>query len=517
LPWGPLDSLWLTVLTLVGGVIRLLRVADPHVFVFDEVYYAKDACTYVKGALDACGLDAVQNEVHPPLGKWLIAGGIKAFGMDSLGYRIGAVLAGTLTIVLLYLLARKILKSTLGAAVSAGLLVIDPLHFVQSRTSMLDVFVPLFAVAGFLFLVYDRERLFKGLQSNSLTGPRALLFGRPWRLAAGVAAGGAVATKWSGAVVVLGLFVMAAAWEFGARRLDGEPRALLRSVRQESLSLLLCFVLVPAIVYVSSYAGVDDITGWNDQSEGDKTRPQNLEGAVLTAPWTNNSWWEAFWAEQQFNLDFHKNELNDATHPYQSPPWSWMLMKRPVAYFYEEPDSEGNLREIIATGSPFVWWTSILALLFITYRWARGPRFGGPEGVILGGFFFTYGPWLLPLERPAVFIFYFVVTVPFICLALGYIASRLGTSWEARAAVVVFSVFAISLFIFFYPLLSKSPLTREAWERRLLFFNKTEQCEKPEGTPSTETVTETVNGKVTTSPSTGNSNEDLPPKGWCWI
>lgn len=516
-PWGPIDSLWLTILTLVGGVIRLLRVADPHDFVFDEVYYAKDACTYVKGVLEGCGLDAIQNEVHPPLGKWLIASGIKVFGFDSLGFRIGVVLAGTLTIVLLYLLARKLLGSTLGAAVTTGLLVIDPLHFVQSRTSMLDIFVPLFAVAGFLFLVYDRERLLDDLDHGSVSRPRWLFFGRPWRLAAGVAGTGAVATKWSGVFVLLGLLALAVVWELSARRRDGKGRPLLRTVGQEGPSVFFCFVLVPIVLYVASYAGVKDITGWNDQNDPSKTSPRRLAGPVLTPPWTDDSWWQAVWAEQQFNWKFHTHDLNDATHPYQSPPWSWMLMKRPVAYFYEEPDSEGNLREIIATGSPFTWWASILALIYLGYRWVRGPRFGGPEGVILGGFVFTYGPWLLPLERPAVFIFYFVVTVPFICLALGYISTRLGTSWEARAAVGVFSLFAIALFAFYYPLLAKTPLSREAWERRLLFFNKAEQCEKPEGTPSTETVTETVNGKVTTSPSTGNSNEDLPPKGWCWI
>ena len=510
--WGPLDSLFLTLLTLAGGILRLLRVADPHDFVFDEVYYAKDACMYVKDSLKACGLDAIQNQVHPPLGKWLIAGGIKVFGFDSLGYRIGVVLGGTLTIVLLYLLARKILNSTLGAVIAAGLLAIDPLHFVQSRTSMLDVFVPLFAVAAFLFLVYDRERLLEGLASGPVRGARLGLLGRPWRLAAGIAAGAAFATKWSGAFVVVAVGIIAVVWEYSARRADGEGRPMLRLVRGEGLNLVLCCVLAPLVVYVASYAGVKDITGYRNDS-----RPDELGGTVLAAPWAEGSWWESFWAEQTFNWDFHTQDLRDATHPYQSQPWSWMLLKRPVSYFYEPPDSEGNVREILATGSPFVWWASILALIYTAYRWIRGPRLGGPEGVILAGFVFTYGPWLLPLERPAVFIFYFVVTVPFICMALGYVATRIGESWEARTAAVVFSLFAVGFFIFYYPLLTKGPLTRDDWDRRLLFFGDNKQCEKPEGTPTTETVTETTGGTVSTSESVSNTNDDLPPKGWCWI
>ena len=503
--WSAVDWLALAGITLIGGLLRLYRVADPREFIFDEVYYAKDACMYVLDSLQACKLEDVQNQVHPPLGKWLIAGGIEIFGFNSLGYRIALVLAGAITIALLYLLARKILRSTLGAALAAGLLVIDPLHFVQSRTSMLDVFVPMFAVAAFLFLVYDRDNLLR--RGEARARPRGFVLGRPWRLAAGLAAGAAFATKWSGAFVIVAVVVLSLGWEIAARRPRGFRHALGRTFTDELPTVLLWCLVVPLAFYVVSYTGVDDVTGLAEQ-------PRNLEGEVLTLPTSDGSWWQALWEEQKFNWKFHTQDLKESSHPYQSPGWSWILLKRPVSYFYESPDAEGNLREILATGSPFVWWSSIGAIGYVIFQWLRRSRLGRPEGVILAGIAFTYGPWLLPMDRPTVFLFYFVVTVPFLCLALAYVAVRIGKSWEARAAIGVFSLIALGFFAFYYPLLTKGPLTQPDWEKRLLFFD---DCTKPPGKEVTTTVTETIDGKTTASPSVSNTNEDIPPTGWCWI
>jgi dolichyl-phosphate-mannose--protein O-mannosyl transferase len=491
--WGPADGVWFALVTLGAGILRLFRVADPRQFVFDEVYYAKDACMYVHASIETCKLDDFQNEVHPPLGKWLIASGIKLFGFDSLGYRIVVVLAGTVTVALLFLLARMILRSTMGAGIAAGLLAIDPLHFVQSRTSMLDIFVPLFTVAAFLFLVLDRRRL---LRTRSREGPPGGLLARPWRLAAGVAAGAAFASKWSGAVVIVAAVVLTLAWEIGARvRKEGRGRAIVATLRQEGATIVLWLIVLPIALYVLSYAG------------------RGLEGPVLAAPWAEGSWWRSFWQEQYDSWIFHTQTLKDSSHPYQSPGWSWILLKRPVSYFFET-DDEGNYLEILATGSPFVWWASIGAMVYVTWQWLRRRGLARPEGVILAGFLFTYGPWLLPVERPTVFLFYFVTTIPFMCLALAYVAVRIGRSWEARSAIAAFCAIALAFFIFYFPMLTKRPIPRSEWTERLLFFD---DCDKPPGRQLTTTVTETVNGTATTSPSVSDTNEDVPPPGWCWI
>ena len=62
-------------------------------------------------------------------------------------------------------------------------------------------------------------------------------------------------------------------------------------------------------------------------------------------------------------------------HPYQSQPWDWLVITRPVAFYWESytnaagtnlaPATSGPwVREVLAIGNPAIWWLSIPALLF---------------------------------------------------------------------------------------------------------------------------------------------------------
>lgn len=491
--WGRFDTLALTAVTVFAAVLRLIRLDDPKVLVFDETYYAKDACWYVLTSAPVCGVESEVTMVHPPLGKWLVALGIRLFGYDSFGWRIGAAVAGIVTIALIYLLARRLLRSTTGAVIASTLLAIDFLHFVESRIAMLDIFVPLFGLAGILFLVYDRDQLFDEREPGGQL-PRPLQ--RPWRIAAGGAAGLAVASKWSGAFFIVMMLVLAVVWEWRARRERGEPRPALQVLRHEVAPLALWFVIFPLLVYSFTYIG-------------------RLPGPDDGCPERDGIWVNRVFEQQKCMLNFHKNLESD--HSYQSPAWSWLLLKRPVSYYFDT-DPNGDYKEIFATGSPFVWWVSLLALMFVAFRWIRRRDPRGPEGVILAGFIFTYVPWLIAeffSDRSAVFLFYLLPTVPFMCLALAYIGSSIGRSWEAKAAIGIFLAAAIGFFIFYYPLLAKVPLPQDQWDRRIWIFDN---CDKPAADPTTSVITETTNDITTTRTTfTTGENPDLPPEGWCWI
>jgi dolichyl-phosphate-mannose--protein O-mannosyl transferase len=493
--WTRADLVAITALVLLAAVIRLIGLAHPQELIFDETYYAKDACWYVNASEALCERAADAPEVHPPMGKWLIGIGIKLFGFDSFGWRISAAVAGTFTVALLYLLARRLFRSTFAATISAGLLAFDFLHFVQSRTSMLDIFVPLFGVAGFYFLVLDRDRLLE-------LGPTSGLRDRHWRLAAGACFGAAVATKWSGGLLLVTAVALTVVWELSARsdlRNGDRMRAFLRS---ETLSIVLFFLVVPVLIYGLSYAG-------------------RVGGSVTTAPWKQGSVTRGLWDHHDYMLDFHRNLTS--THSYQSPSWSWLLLKRPVSYYFcsdsttppcPEPTEPGDYGEVFAAGNPFVWWTSILALAFVAYRWIRKRNMAGPEGLILAGFVLSYIPWLV-LDRPAVFIFYLLPTIPFMCLALAYVATRIGRSWEAITAIALFSVATVGVFTFYYPLLVGKPIPQPRWNARIWVFDN---CDKPVGGTATATVTETVGRRVQTQVvETTSDTSGMPPVGWCWI
>lgn len=476
--WTRADTLSLSLVTLIGGFLRFFRLGIPDKLVFDEVYYAKDSCWYVKASLASCNFKEPPNEVHPPLGKWLIGTGIDLFGFDSFGWRVAAALAGTLTIALLYVLAKKLLRSTLAATGAAGLLALDFLHFVQSRTSMLDIFLPLFGVAAFLFLVFDRDRM----QSHEHEG----LLNRPWRLAAGVMAGAAVATKWSGGLLLATVILLTLIWEVASRRdACGEDVSLLartsRALKRETLSIVVFLVLVPVAIYLGSYAG-------------------RFDGELLAAPAAEESWTQDFYAHHEYMYNFHRTL--DSHHSYESPPLSWLALKRPVSYHFctggdrDCPEEAGpnDYSEVLATGNPFVWWSSVLALAYLAVVWARNRDFRRPEGAILAGFVFAYVPWLfLAGDRGAVFLFYLLPAVPFMCLALGYLTTRIGRYWEAKAAMGIFATGAILLFAFYYPIMAAVPIPKDDWDKRIWVFDN---CEKP---PSED------------------EDETLPPTGWCWI
>ena len=77
----------------------------------------------------------------------MIAFGEWTFGVNSFGWRFSAALIGSLAILLLARIVRRMTRSTLLGCIAGLLMALDGLEFVMSRTALLDIFL-MFWCAG---------------------------------------------------------------------------------------------------------------------------------------------------------------------------------------------------------------------------------------------------------------------------------------------------------------------------------------------------------------------------------
>lgn len=472
--------LWPLAITALGGFLRFDRLSVPHKLVFDEVYYAKDSWSLLHHGVE------LDNEgtgpgfvVHPPLGKWMLAVGQAIFGHNAFGWRFAAAVAGTLSILIVARVARRMFGSTLLGSLAGLLLALDGLAFVQSRIAMLDIFLMFWVLAAFACLVVDRDdgrrRLAERLQLSStqlLYGP-SLGF-RPWRWAAGFCIGAAAATKWSGAFYTVPFLLLAVAWDLGARRTAGVQRPWRATALKDGLLALLPFLVLPVVVYVVSW------TGWflaDVRTAYDHDKYVHGQGMIGHA----RAVWDGWIAYHREIYRFHA-QLSSG-HPYRSRPWGWLLLARPVSYFYSSP-RQGQLgctaslcsKEVLGIGTPAIWWASILALIWAGWRWLT--RWDWRAAAILVTFLVGYLPWFREdAHDRTMFLFYLLPGVPFMVLALtmclGLIIGRREASENRRlwgATVAGAYVLAVVLnFGYFYPVLAAKVIPYNSWHNRMWF------------------------------------------------
>jgi dolichyl-phosphate-mannose--protein O-mannosyl transferase len=255
--------------------------------------------------------------VHPPVGKWVIAAGEKVAGLDPFGWRLSVAILGTLSIFLICRVAMRMTRSVLLGCIAGLLMSMDGLAVVMSRTALLDGILAFFVLAAFACLVVDRdkcrERLAEGLPPSRL---------RPWRLAAGLCLGLAVGTKWSAVPFMAAFGVMTVLWDAGARRAIGERRPLLTTLRRDAAPAFASLVILPIGVYLVSWSGwLATGGGWS------RKWAQGRDSSFAWVPDPLRSLWH-YHAEI---LHFHTHLTQK--HPYQSSPWGWSILARPVAYF----------------------------------------------------------------------------------------------------------------------------------------------------------------------------------------
>jgi len=196
--------------------------------------------------------------------------------------------------------------------------------------------------------------------------------------------------------------------------------------------------------------------------------------ASYTAWFQQHGWtaWGAWWDLQRGMATFSLHLR--AKHPYASPAWSWLLLKRPVAYYYQCASSVGGTcakpAEILGMGNPFVFWSSLVTVPYALFAWIR--RRDWRAGLITMAVLVQYVPWLFAARTN--FLFYTTPITPFMVLALVYAVrdlSEVRIGQERMRALAPIAGFAVALsvgvFVFFLPILTGRVVSYAAWHARI--------------------------------------------------
>jgi dolichyl-phosphate-mannose-protein mannosyltransferase len=312
-PPGPRRTLALALIFAgVAAVCRLPRLGFPPEEIFDEVYHAKAAWSYLHGEVPV-------EWVHPPTSKILIAAGVYLFGYHAWAWRLAPALAGIALAPVFFLLARRVLETERAAILATCLLLCDGVYLVQSRTAMTNIFAVLFQLAAALFVVTA------GLRERLPVGGMA---------AVGLFLGLALSTRWTSlwAAAFLGLTFLAL------------RRWRLLSVRELALSVM-AFCVMPFCLYYLSYWVVPVL------------RPTSLT---------------QFFATQRSIWHYHATLK--AEHTYFSKWYTWPWLYRPTWYYYKQLGD--RIYGIVALGNPGLWWASapITVWALVTGARQRDPR-----------------------------------------------------------------------------------------------------------------------------------------------
>ncbi|MGY1886645.1 phospholipid carrier-dependent glycosyltransferase [Blastococcus sp. SYSU DS0753] len=447
----PLSSRWVPVaLVVLAAAIRLWDLGDPDRLFFDEKYYGSDGYEYVTRGVEE------ERPAHPPLGKWVIALGIKLFGFTPFGWRIGVAVAGTASVLLVYLSGLRLFRRVAPAALAAALVALDGLAVTTSRMAMLDATLALCVIAAFWLLLLDRDAR-RSARGAGEPFHRSLL-GSPYRWLAGVALGLAVATKWSGLLAVGAAGLLVLGTELAGRG-EGVRRAAQRAVAVTA-GAVLSLLVVPAAVYVASFAGW--FANYEDSYAG--SRACGPGACSADAGERLSTWWDT----QVDLVSYHRNL--EATHPYRSDPLGWVWLERPVLAYAESCTTRQQeagecevppqtVARITLVGSPALWWPALLA--YPVLLWRAAVRRDGVAATILVPLALLWLPWLAA-GKPGYF-FYLVPAVPFIALGL---VRAIQVGPRPRLVGTALLVLAVACFAFFAPIWLGIPLARDALDLR---------------------------------------------------
>lgn len=484
--------------------------------IFDEIYHARTAYEFVHDM-------SVYEWTHPPLGKIFISLGILIFGMVPFGWRIAGTVFGILMVPVIYVMAKRMLRRSMFAAVVCLIFTFDFMHFAQTRIATIDTYVTIFIMLMYYYMYkYSRMSFYDTPLKRTLI-PLGL---------SGVFFGLAVASKWTGLYAGAGLAIIffytlykryseyKTVLYAGKGNYEGIEYSHVRNVfgKNTAVTLGFCvlmFVVVPVVIYTLSY-----IPFWSTPSgNGIGTAFKEIERM-----WT-----------------YHSKTVADSTHPFSSHWYEWPVMYRPIYYFSNTMEN-GLVQGISSFGNPAVWWVGIPAFAYMLAlaviiplkkreylgksKWFFGEvvtlvfafltifAYAGTNTeqklerlgscvllyscIIVAVFWLVLiydksikqksnskalflivaymvqlAPWILVARTT--YIYHYFPCVPFVALMIGYAIKTIYDNAKQKRTVAictaVYAVAAVALFAMFYCVLSGMPVTAEYGKDMLKWFD----------------------------------------------
>jgi len=439
---NPLSKVWSLVknfnighLLLLSFALHMFAIAStPDSMIFDEVHY-------VPSAVATLNLQSANLE-HTPLVKIFIAVSIRLFGNWWFAWRFPIVLFGLATLVVFYLLAKRFMLPNY-ALLSTAFLSFDVMFFVHSSIYILDVPAIFFGVLGL-----------------------ELYFAKRYKWCA-------AALGLSFLCKELGLFFMfiVVIYHLAAHLRLKSIKTFTKRMIATALIAISVFLLVgggglwtyDAIYQPITNPVVINNVHVNILQDVNGTPINTTTMTVVSTMWSsvNNPIEHLLYAWKYFTALVPAVETSDKD---LRPSWGWIL---PFGDVFNSPHylvvavTVGSDTHItlnwVAQINPLIAY-AFLPLLGLTVFDFLRKRGKSIDYLYIIWALVTYIPWLVDslFFTKMTFNYYFLYTIPVICLGLGWAYSRLlpkiGNKY-ARYGLVTLHIVAVSVFfLYFFPL-----------------------------------------------------------------
>jgi dolichyl-phosphate-mannose-protein mannosyltransferase len=388
------------ILVIAAAMLLVLGIGKPAMMYYDEGYFVPEARAFLQGIPNPHPV--VPSLVRPPLGKLVIAVGMKVAGDDPFGWRIAGATCGALTVAAVYLWTNLLLDDRRLAFVAAGLTLFDNFLFVMSRIGMMDIFL-------IFFLTWSLVAYTSSLELDVRANARRALF-----ICSGVLAGLAGACKWNAIDTLAVYFVISFALLLLARRapkdIDSRLRRYAKSVREIGLpTLLFGLIVAPIAAYAITYWPVCRLLH----------RPFGIQSLI-----------------EMNGVIWHFSTTEVSNRFIVSPWYRWPLNLSP----------QRALSYLV--GNPVVTWGGLVALFVCLGRLWKRVAF--PEGFVLLLFASNFLQWVVTPEK-GLFYYYYFPCVVILGVAIAVALKAMPPKVLGVRLGFLLLVFSVVIFLWCYP------------------------------------------------------------------